>query len=302
MSDPFARIKARHLFFWLVVSTVIAVVALPLLGAPQGRTDHETGLVWWNAGLIWIIYGSLLALTTLHARGAGLSIKSVFGAPPGWRRSLRAALIAFPMIGLAVACLYIVFAPLSLIWPDFVHWWLFEDPALFYTAEQPYPLLANLFGVLAATLVAPVAEEWFFRGLLLTRWSYKWGPISGVIGSSLIFAVAHTDLLGAFVFGVVMCGLYARYQSLWPPIIVHMANNVLAVLPPIVVAHGFLPDTRSLEAFRASWWLAVLGLLVSLPWLIRVRKTWPSIDAWRFGPVPASFTSGAVDPMRRRSE
>lgn len=280
-------IKARYLFFWLVISALVAVLTLGVSGLGSGDAEGPSGVLW-NAGLIWILYGCLFGVTVLHARAAGLGIGPAYGKLPPMRDSARIALVAVPMIGIAFFTVYIVFAPLSLVWPEFVDWWLFEDAPEFYSAGPPYPLVANILGLTAVTLAAPLVEEWFFRGLLLRRWAHKWGTISGVIGSSMVFALAHVDIVGAFVFGVAMCGLTARYRSLWPATIVHIANNAIVGVLAVLVGHGLLPADMTLEQFRAAWWLAVVGAAAAVPWLIRVRKVWPRIDSWRFGPEQLS--------------
>ena len=289
MADTFTGVKARYLFLWMIASLVVAIVTLAFAGVSSLNAEGDFDALWMG-GFTWIFYGSLLTVTGLHARGAGVQMTAVYGRRPAARASARLALVALPMIGIALVSLYVVFAPLSLIVPEFVHDWLFEDIPEFYSAGPPYPLLANVLGISAATVVAPVVEEWFFRGLLLPRWTHRWGPISGVIGSSLVFSVAHADLLGAFLFGVVMCGLYSRYQSLWAPTIVHITNNVIAVVPVVLAAHGVLPTDASLESFRAAWWLPVAGVAMAFPWFVRVRKTWPSITDWRFGEAQESVS------------
>ena len=85
------------------------------------------------------------------------------------------------------------------------------------------------------TVVAPIAEEFFFRGYFFTalrNWKGLWpaaiitGTVFGAIhagGSSAAFLVP----LGVFGFG--LCLLYARTGSLYPCIALHCANNSLAL-------------------------------------------------------------------------
>ncbi len=92
------------------------------------------------------------------------------------------------------------------------------------------------FGVtlLGAGLLAPVAEEFYFRGLIhrwfMTRFSF-WPR---VLLSSLIFALGHIDTAGvvaaSFIMGIVLAALFERSRSLWVPIIIHVINNSLVVV------------------------------------------------------------------------
>lgn len=84
-------------------------------------------------------------------------------------------------------------------------------------------------------IVAPIAEEFFFRGFCfaaLRRWI---GLIPGAIATGVIFGLIHaggTDvefLLPLAFFGVVLCLLYHRTGSLLPCIVLHAFNNALAL-------------------------------------------------------------------------
>jgi membrane protease YdiL (CAAX protease family) len=112
-------------------------------------------------------------------------------------------------------------------------------------------LAATLFA-LAAIVVAPVAEEFFFRGFfyraLRTRlrvWSAS--LIDGVIFGALHFQGADSAIILPVigVFGVGMCLLYERTGSLFAVIAVHAAFNAVATvgiepLPSIVIGLAVL--------------------------------------------------------------
>jgi len=82
-------------------------------------------------------------------------------------------------------------------------------------------------------LVAPVAEEIFFRGFLYRavrrRFSVPWS----VVISAAVFAIAHIYLLSIpviFVDGVILALLFEWRQSLATSIAAHAANNLLIFL------------------------------------------------------------------------
>jgi membrane protease YdiL (CAAX protease family) len=277
MLSPFLRLRARYLLLWLLVSSVVAVVVVsPPLVPASSPEPLEEGL------LMWTIYGLLVVLTFAQARLAGLRPASFFHPAASPRELTRLSTLAIPLVGLAFIYTYAVFAPLSLVWPDFVQLWLLEDVPVLY--DPRVSAAANIVGVTAATLAAPVAEEWFFRGLLLRRWAEKWSVTTGVVGSSLVFAVLHADVLGAFLFGVAMCALYARYRSLWPSIVVHAANNGLVVILVVLDAHSDLVlQAATVEQFRAGWWAVLIGIVMAAPWLgwiMRPRRI--TIATWQF--------------------
>ena len=90
--------------------------------------------------------------------------------------------------------------------------------------------------MLGAGLIAPLAEELYFRGLI-HRWfwaRFASRPWLRVALSSGLFALGHFDSVGvvasSFFLGVVCALAYERTRSLWLSIAVHAVNNSLAVL------------------------------------------------------------------------
>lgn len=79
---------------------------------------------------------------------------------------------------------------------------------------------------------APVAEELFFRGLLLRSLARRLDDNAAVIVSSLLFSVSHfkpAQIPGLFAVGVVFAVLARRYGRLGPAITAHMAFNATAL-------------------------------------------------------------------------
>ncbi len=86
---------------------------------------------------------------------------------------------------------------------------------------------------ITAVIVAPFAEEVFFRGFLFTGINKRWGYSWGVIASGALFAVAHLGsggLVPIFILGMLLAWLYIKTGSLWPCIFAHFAYNSLALL------------------------------------------------------------------------
>lgn len=136
-------------------------------------------------------------------------------------------LLGIAMVSTAVFLFYALFYPLSFVAPEFV----FGGPstALSYLCppERANALLLNGGTVVSLVIAAPFVEEVLCRGFMLGRLAAKWGRRTAVISSSMVFALLHQDVLGAFVFGVFACLGYFRFQSLAAPIILHAANNLV---------------------------------------------------------------------------
>ena len=87
-------------------------------------------------------------------------------------------------------------------------------------------------------VVAPIAEEAFFRGFLLPVFAGQWGFWVGASFVSVLFAMAHLEpgiLLPAFVSGMLLAWLYRRTGSLWNCCLAHSAQNALAFAVAISV-------------------------------------------------------------------
>lgn len=85
----------------------------------------------------------------------------------------------------------------------------------------------------AVALFAPVAEEIFFRGFLYGGLRARIGVIGAMIASTLFFTALHFSVdvfIPIFVLGLFLAWLYEKTGSLYPGIILHAANNGVAVV------------------------------------------------------------------------
>ena len=102
--------------------------------------------------------------------------------------------------------------------------------------EQDFADLAhNPIGILVLCIIAPIAEEYLFRGLMMRkmlRWNIS--PWYAIIGSSIMFGLIHINpaqIPGAIIIGIVMAWMCYRTKSLIPGIIIHITNNTLCLIP-----------------------------------------------------------------------
>ena len=92
--------------------------------------------------------------------------------------------------------------------------------------------ISKLLSTLVIVLGAPFAEEVFFRGFLLAALVPPLGPMRAAVVSAATFAAAHillSTMLPIFVTGLLLSWLYLRTRSIWPPIMAHAAQNLIAV-------------------------------------------------------------------------
>jgi len=84
-----------------------------------------------------------------------------------------------------------------------------------------------------AVLLAPVAEEMFFRGTMFGRFRARGYAVSGAVISALMFAALHgvpALLPVPFVLGLATAWVYHKSGSLWPAMALHILNNGVAVV------------------------------------------------------------------------
>lgn len=98
-------------------------------------------------------------------------------------------------------------------------------------------------------------EEVLFRGVAFHR-AQRWvSPVTAALGSSLLFGVIHTDIVGATTRGLLLMGLYIRTGSFWVCFLAHALVNASAAL------------VLALIEARASLHWALLGVqLFCVPW------------------------------------
>ena len=103
---------------------------------------------------------------------------------------------------------------------------LVSDPAPATVLRDSAAL--TLFGVTTVVL-APVAEELLFRGLLMRKLLSLGAPVA-IAGSAIVFAAWHVSpaIIPLVGVGAVLAWLYLRSATLWQPIIFHTIFNLVS--------------------------------------------------------------------------
>jgi membrane protease YdiL (CAAX protease family) len=111
--------------------------------------------------------------------------------------------------------------------------------------KQPEQLPSDLHGAaialaaFAVIIVAPIAEELFFRGFLYQAFRKRRGAMPAILLSAAVFAIAHFDPLliaGIFPLGIVFAYLFERRGSLGANITAHMVYNLIGFILIVVVS------------------------------------------------------------------
>jgi uncharacterized protein len=108
-----------------------------------------------------------------------------------------------------------------------------EQMRQYLRLDQPATMI--VMGVLAVIL-APLAEEFVFRGMLFAAFQKtRLGVIGSAVLLSALWSVMHwgyssQNLLALFLLGLLFAYIVWRTGSLWPAIVGHTANNLVAVV------------------------------------------------------------------------
>ena len=106
------------------------------------------------------------------------------------------------------------------------------------------PSMQILF-MLSLVLIGPLVEELIFRGILLSALLRHMRTIWAILLSSTVFALVHLPGLNFLwyalpnlaLLGVASAWLRLRAGSIWPSVIMHGTNNLLAVIAWLFTMH-----------------------------------------------------------------
>ena len=94
--------------------------------------------------------------------------------------------------------------------------------------------------LLTAGVIAALAEELVYRGVIFGCLRQRLGIRLALPLSAAVFAVVHPPAAMPFAFaaGLLLAWLYHRSRSLWPGIVVHGLNNITTMLVLAAVARS----------------------------------------------------------------
>lgn len=213
---------------------VLVAFALGLAGTLLGALVIGFTAVAFGADADDLPPGVNIALTVVQDLafvGAALFMASTVARPAPWQFGLRGTR-AGPFVSWTVVA-FLSFAALSGIYASLVDIGAQEElPDELGADGGTVALLAAAFLV---CVVAPVAEEFFFRGYVfgaLRNWRGMWvgALLTGLLFGGIHYGSAPSALYLPILalFGVILCLLYVRTGSLYPCIVLHAINNCIA--------------------------------------------------------------------------
>ncbi|XYJ10705.1 lysostaphin resistance A-like protein [Telluria sp. B2] len=126
---------------------------------------------------------------------------------------------------------------------------------------------------LGSVIIAPFAEEFFFRGLLLSELSRRFDKRSAAFYSSCLFTLLHYSnlhVISTMVFSLALCRIYITTSSLWLCAVVHGIFNFGALLIENFALNNIVQSYEELPIF-SNWKLMFILFLTSSCILIYAR-------------------------------
>ncbi len=168
-----------------------------------------------------------------------LSIKSYLPLPPDWFKFNWGSNWALWGIGgylVATPIVIIVSLLNDRIWQGQGG----SNPILQIVLEGKDPIALWLF-FLTAAVMAPIFEEFLFRGFLLPSLS-RYVPVWGAIGlSGLFFGLAHlslSEIVPLTTLGIILGVVYARTRNLLAPMLLHSLWNSSTLISLYILGSG----------------------------------------------------------------
>ena len=224
------RYRGPSVFALLVLAIIAAnaasvSVANDVLAVTQGRQPSTVGALV----LLTVTQAALLAVAGLFVAApralAGLRFMPEHGL---WRSVGFGVLLAVPAWIGAQLVAVITARLLELVG-------LRPEEGV---AEAAIGLVDPIVLAIALMVVAPVAEEIFFRGIVYNAWLREFGVRRAVIGSAALFALIHGSIFvipAIFALGIALALLYRRTGSLPASIAMHATFNGITLALGLLV-------------------------------------------------------------------
>lgn len=205
----------------LAASLIVEGIAVAAFGVHVSEGAELPGSV---ALVDTILQDAIFVVTAVLLARSGLRkvSSSQFGLTPTSAR--RAAVL--------ILLTYVIFFAFSELWAALLGVSTKEKVLEQLGANEGTGLL--IASAALTCVIAPIAEEILFRGLLFTSLR-KWrGPWPAAIVTGLVFGLVHgtsapfEDLLPLAFLGFSLCVLYRLTGSLYPCIAAHAVNNAIA--------------------------------------------------------------------------
>ena len=149
-----------------------------------------------------------------------------------------------------------------------------------------FAMSRNVFGIISITIMAPLVEEFLFRGAIQGHLLRKgMNPWAALFIASAIFGIIHMNPIQipfAFAIGLIFGWLYYRTGSLIPGIVGHFINNSIACIQMATMTKEEF-NTKTIEWLGAgpTYALFALSLAVMIGMFLYLKKHLPTAPEYK---------------------
>ena len=225
----FATVVAATFFVGAILGSGLDALSRSVGASPDGPFIQLVGAVLTAVIFLGVVRLTVVGSGALSWREIGVR-RFDRGAASDFALGMLTALPVIAVTSIVAAVLVAIFKVVS---------------------PSPLPPTGQLGGLalqlVAGAVIAPIAEEIFFRGFALTAWRRTLGPGRAIVRSTILFTLAHvvaiqgTDFGNALALIAVGAGsrvpvalalgwLFLRRGSLWAPIGLHATFNAILLI------------------------------------------------------------------------
>lgn len=211
---------SKQIWLWLCLMLSPSVIGFIVWMIYCLNTQMDGSAIWdsFNASVMrctGLLGGMLTIFVFLKKKYVSFSLGSIAKQRAGTMAGI-CMLIGFAMLWLGLAWV-------GLVAPN----------KIFPSVTEPTNEYTRWAGILYGILVAPIVEEFLFRGVLiggLIRNGYR--PWVSILLPAIIFSLLHHPIMivHTMIFAIVAGWLFWRTGSLLPSIIIHVTNNTLSFI------------------------------------------------------------------------
>lgn len=216
--------KTRYLFIKMLCILTLGIILMIVCSKvlKMHITDSYIEIISAVITIIWF----LIALKFL--RENGISISNFI------RRPLKSKFILEVPVSLIIT--YLGGAGFILLILSLVN---YTNPAMLNSISSNLsnksPKIDTMFMIvisfISSVIIAPIVEEFIFRGILMGRLYNKYGMGKSIIFSSIIFFFMHLNINPMLLLLGISCAILAyKYKSLIPSITLHACNNLIVCI------------------------------------------------------------------------
>lgn len=224
-------------------SLLVIVIVVGIAFATDSLPTQEQGMA--AAPLFWLgalIYGVVVLAVYLFAVRRANGDWSVLGFQPfsQWWVVLVPVLTLVQLFGMSLVNLLFV---LPFTGGEF------ENPQVEALTGGSALSLRDLgLLLILVAVIAPIAEELFFRGMLYPVLRRRWSPQVAIVANGFLFALIHFIPIlipGLFFVGIVLAWVRERSNSLIPCMLIHALQNAVVLFGIYAVMNGMAGQSMS---------------------------------------------------------